>query len=128
MLLGKGEPMNMSMAAALTNAVVAVLRRHTGRGPTKAHTTITPTTVVVTLRDYLSGVELSLAGRGEAEAVSALRRAFHRDMSADLIAAVEDVTGRAVEVHLGASTIEPDIAVEIFVMRAHSAHGDGESP
>ncbi|MEA2223584.1 MAG: hypothetical protein QOH83_1960 [Solirubrobacteraceae bacterium] len=105
-----------SLSAAISNAVVGLLHDYTGRGPTHARTTIGPDTIVVTLRDSLTKAERTLAERGQAVEVLAMRRAFQNTMRDDLIAAVERLTGRTVEAFLSDNLHEPDVAVEIFLM------------
>ena len=105
-----------SLTAAISNAVVGLLRDYTGRGPTRARTTIGSDTVVVTLRDSLTKAERTLASRGQALEVLAMRRAFQDTMREDLIAAVEGITGRKVEAFLSDNLYEPDVAVEIFLL------------
>ena len=115
-----------SLAAAISNAVVGLLHDYTGRGPTHARTTIGPDTIVVTLRDSLTKAERTLAGRGQALEVLAMRRAFQNTMREDMIAAVEALTGRNVEAFLSDNLHDPDVAVEIFLM--HPSDGDGLRP
>ena len=110
-----------SLAAAISNAVVGLLHDYTGRGPTTARTTIGGDTIVVTLRDSLTKAEKTLAARGQALEVLAMRRAFQNTMRDDMVAAVEELTGRSVEAFLSDNLHEPDVAVEIFLM----APGDG---
>jgi uncharacterized protein YbcI len=118
-----------SLSAAISNAVVGLLHDYTGRGPTHARTTIGPDTIVVTLRDSLTKAERTLAQRGQAIEVLAMRRAFQNTMRDDLVAAVERLTGRPVEAFLSDNLHEPDVAVEIFLMSradggpAHSGNG-----
>jgi uncharacterized protein YbcI len=117
-----------SLSAAISNAVVGLLHDYTGRGPTHARTTIGPDTIVVTLRDSLTKAERTLASRGQALEVLAMRRAFQNTMKDDLIAAVERLTGRTVEAFLSDNLYEPDVAVEIFLMSrgetdGHSSNG-----
>ena len=122
---GPGSP-NGSLSAAISNAVVGLLHDYTGRGPTHARTTIGADTIVVTLRDSLTKAERTLAGRGQELEVLAMRRAFQNTMRGELIAAVERLTGRTVEAFLSDNLHEPDVAVEIFLMRR--GDGDGNMP
>jgi len=114
-----------SLSAAISNAVVGLLRDYTGRGPTHARTTIGSETIVVTLRDSLTKAERTLASHGQALEVLAMRRAFQNTMRDDLVAAVERLTGRRVEAFLSDNLSEPDVAVEIFLMKRANADGDG---
>jgi uncharacterized protein YbcI len=117
-----------SISAAISNAVVGLLHDYTGRGPTHARTTIGADTVVVTLRNSLTKAERTLAGKGQAVEVLAMRRAFQNTMRDDLVAAVERLTGRRVEAFLSDNLHEPDVAVEVFLLVAvpsiSSADGD----
>ena len=115
-----------SLSAAISNAVVGLLHDYTGRGPTHARTTIGPDTIVVTLRDSLTKAERTLAQGGQALEVLAMRRAFQNTMRDDLVAAVERITGRQVEAFLSDNLFEPDVAVEIFLMKRTDVDGDGD--
>ena len=116
-----------TLSAAISNAVVGLLHDYTGRGPTRARTTIGADTIVVTLRDSLTKAERTLADRGQSTEVLAMRRAFQDTMRSDLIAAIEALTGRTVEAFLSDNLHEPDVAVEIFLMNPHDSDGRRES-
>jgi uncharacterized protein YbcI len=118
-----------SLSAAISNAVVGLLHEYTGRGPTHARTTVGSDTIVVTLRDCLTKAERTLAQRGQALEVLAMRRAFQNTMRDELVAAVEALTGRTVEAFLSDNLHEPDVAVEIFLMsRDGNDGGVGDGP
>lgn len=105
------------LAADISTAVVHVFSEHTGRGPTKARTTIDGETVVVILQDGMTKAERSLVEAGREAEVLHLRRTFQETMRVDLIAAVERVTTSSVEVFMSANHIGPDTAAEIFLLR-----------
>jgi uncharacterized protein YbcI len=119
-----GRPVG-SLAAAISNAIVGLLRDYTGRGPTHARTTIGPDTIVVTLRDSLTKAERTLAQRGQELQVLAMRRALQNTMRDDMIMAVEQLTGRSVEAFLSDNLHQPDVAVEIFLMHRTNGNGNG---
>ena len=104
-------------AQAISNALVRLLRDYTGRGPTQAYTTITDSHVVVVLRDALLKAERSLVKDGHADAVIDMRRRVQRTMKTALIEAVEENTGREVLAFLSDHHIDPDIAVEVFILK-----------
>jgi uncharacterized protein YbcI len=114
--LQDGESTRGASAQAISRAVVRLMREYTGRGPTQAHTTITDTVVVVVLRDTLLKAEHSLVQDGQGHAVTEMRRRFQGVMRADLVASVEEHTDRTVEAFLSDNAVEPDIAVEIFIL------------
>jgi uncharacterized protein YbcI len=115
-----------SLSAAISTAVVGLLREYTGRGPTPARTTICPDMIVVTLRECLTKAERTLADHGQAREVLAMRHAFVQMMRDDLIAAVETLTGRSVEALLGDNLDDPDVAVAIFLL--HPGVNGGAHP
>ena len=104
------------LAASISAAVVHVFSEHTGRGPTRARTTIDGQTVVVILQDSMTKAERSLAQAGKDAEVLQLRRSFQETMSSDLIAVVERLTRADVQVFMSANHIEPDAAAEIFLL------------
>ena len=117
-----------TLSAAISNAVVGLLHDYTGRGPTRARTTIGADTIVVTLRDSLTKAERTLSERGQSTEVLAMRRAFQDTMRHALVAAVEALTGRTVEAFLSDNLHEPDVAVEIFLMEPNDSDGRREQP
>ena len=114
-------------AQAISNALVRLLRDYTGRGPTQAYTTITDSHVVVVLRDALLKAERSLVKDGHSDAVIDMRRRFQRTMKSDLVAAIEENTGREVLAFLSDHHIDPDIAVEVFILKPRGASDDGSA-
>ena len=104
------------LAAAISNTVVRALARTTGRGPTKAKTTIGDNGVFVVLQDSLTRGEQTLADAGEGVAVLDLRRRWQRVMEADVSRELEELTGRKVIGFMSDNHIDPDLAVEVFVL------------
>lgn len=105
-------------AAAISNASVAIMRRHTGHGPTEARTTIDRNLVVVLVREALSQGEAGLVdGDDDARAsVMRLRRSYQEAMRAELVDVVQEATGRRVEAFMSANHADPDWAAELFVL------------
>jgi uncharacterized protein YbcI len=104
------------IAAAISTAVVHVFAEHTGRGPTRARTTIDGTTVLVILQDGMTKAERSLVDAGKHAEVLQLRRSFQETMRDDLIAVIERLTASRVDAFMSANHIEPDTAAEIFLL------------
>jgi uncharacterized protein YbcI len=105
-----------SIASAISGAVVQLMREYTGRGPTRARTYINDDLITVVLQDTLTMGERSLVRDGEVDLVLASRKAFQRTMSREMIAAVEKHSGRGVLAFLSENHIDPDIAIESFVL------------
>src|SRR3954454_21108602 len=104
------------LAAAISQTVVRALARTTGRGPTKAKTTIGENAVFVVLQDSLTVGEQTLADHGEGQAVLDLRRRWQRVMEVDVSKEIEELTGRKVIGFMSDNHIDPDLAVEVFVL------------
>jgi uncharacterized protein YbcI len=104
------------LALAISNTVVRALARTTGRGPTKAKTTLGDNGVFVVLQDSLTVGEQTLTDAGEGEAVLDLRRRWQRVMQADVSREIEELTGRKVIGFMSDNHIDPDLAVEVFVL------------
>jgi len=110
------HPRRGQSGGAISSAVVGIFREYTGRGPTKAKTTIANDHVAVVLEDTLLKAERSLVAAGERDAIRHMRRRFQDTMGDDLIAAVERETGRKVTAFMSDNQLDPDYAVEFFVL------------
>src|SRR5437764_14162486 len=104
------------LALAISTAVVRALASTSGRGPTKAKTTLGENAVFVVLQDTLTRGELNLVGAGESEAVLDLRRLWQKVMRTSCCREVEQLTGRKVIGFMSDNHIDPDIAVEVFIL------------
>jgi uncharacterized protein YbcI len=107
---------NGTLNAAISNAVVHLMRESTGRGPTKARTTIRDDVVLVMLEHVLTKAESRLAAAGRADKVLELRGTIQETMSLELISTIEGLTGRRVRAFMSANHTDPDIAAELFVL------------
>jgi uncharacterized protein YbcI len=104
------------LAAQITTAVVGLFRDYTGRGPTKARTFLNEELVHVLLEDTMTTADRQLAEGGEEEFVLELRRKFQTTMRDDLVSVVEQLGGRRVIAFMSDNTLEPDMALESFVL------------
>jgi uncharacterized protein YbcI len=96
-----------SIAAAISDAVVGLLREYTGRGPTRVRTTFGPDMIVVAMRNCLTRSERILARRGLTAEVLTTRRAVHNAMRDELSSAVHAVTGDRVEAYFADTQCDP---------------------
>jgi uncharacterized protein YbcI len=105
-----------ALNAAISEAIVRLMADTTGRGPTKARTTIDRDLIVVMLQNTLTTGERYLADSDRAEQVLGMRRAYQEAMRSDCIEAIEDLAGRTVIAFMSANHIDPDLAAEVFVL------------
>lgn len=122
-----------ALTAAISNAMVGLLHRYTGRGPTRARTTIGTDIIVCVMGATLTKGEQSLAEDGKHEVVLAGRRAFQDTMKAEAIRTVQELTGRHVVAFMSNNHIDPDLAVEVFILEplpsdGHGPNSDGHGP
>ena len=113
---GKSLPLRGGpLLAAISNVIVAMLREHYGRGPTKAKTYVLDDIIVVVMRG--SGfipLEQTIMDSGEPELVIAMREDFQRVMARRFRQMIEDLTGRNVVAFVSRVHVEPDITMQSF--------------
>jgi uncharacterized protein YbcI len=116
----RGHP-DGQVGAAVSNAVVHLVREYTGRGPTRARTHYSGDLVSVVMADALTKAERSLVADGKGELVRGVRQEFQRTMRTDLVEAVESITGRKVVAFMSDNHIDPDMAIEAFVLEPRAS-------
>jgi uncharacterized protein YbcI len=121
------HPVAGSKAAAISTHIVRTMSEYTGRGPTKARTYLNDDIVTCVLQDTLTKGERSLVGDDLDQLVLTMRKAFQSTMRHDLINGVEAILGRTVSAFLSDNHIDPDIAVEVFLLAPNGTgpHSDG---
>jgi uncharacterized protein YbcI len=102
--------------AEISRRAVQTLREFTGRGPTKARTTINHDSVMVVMGDTLTKGERRLADNGKAARVLEVRHDYQLVMKNDLVDAVETVLDRKVIAFMSDNHLDPDLAVEVFIL------------
>lgn len=122
----RSHPTGLSPAASISNRVVQLMSSYTGRGPTKAWTSVDEDLISVVLRDTLTKGERSLVSDGRSDLVLGMRKAYQNTMRDELVAAIEQISGRKVHAFLSDNHIDPDIAIESFVMEPRSGDGSGD--
>ena len=106
---------NGSASGEISTAIVHLLRRRAGRGPTQAKTVIAEDLVIVTVRNCLTIAETTLADHGRSELAMQIRTSLHDAIRDEAVAVVERISGRDVVAYLADQHHDPDIAVLAFV-------------
>jgi uncharacterized protein YbcI len=96
------------LAAALANAIVALTADYTGRGSSTKG-------------------ELRLVEAGKEEAVLAIRGTYQESMRSELVEIVERLTGRKVAAFMSSNHVNPDVAIESFVLELLDAPARGQT-
>jgi uncharacterized protein YbcI len=105
-----------SARSAIANAVVRLHAEHFGRGPTRARAHVAEDFVLVVLEDVFTTAERTLIAAGRGDQVVATRGAFADVMRDRFCAAVEVACGRRVRAYFSQAHLEPEMAVELFVL------------
>lgn len=126
--MSEPAPGGGELALAISTAVVRELASTTGRGPMSAKTTFGDNAVFVVLQDTLTRGERNLVNAGESDAVLALRRLWQAVMRDSCSKAIEDLTDRKVVGFMSDNHIDPDIAVEVFILEALATNRASRPP
>jgi uncharacterized protein YbcI len=127
---GDGRPTGGELSVAISNGMVQLLRQYTGRGPTKARTTIGRDHVLIMLRDSLTKGEQTLVDAGYLEHVMLTRRRYQEVMRPEATTMIEELTGRPVVGFMSDNHANPDLGVEVFILEPDAqaaALEEGES-
>jgi uncharacterized protein YbcI len=120
------------MLAQISTGLVQLHSQFYGKGPTKAKTHLVNDTVVCILRGGFTTVERTLLDTGESgsvDAVFAMRHSFQKAMEDEFREVVEGATGRRVIAYMSTVHVNPDLAVELFVLEpAEPAPEPGAGP
>jgi uncharacterized protein YbcI len=110
------QPQKDIPSAMISTSAVQVLHEYTGRGPPKAKTVISEDLVTILVADTLTRGERKLVDSGDADEVLQLRHHYQRIMRPELVAIVERQLKRKVVAFMSQNHIDPDLAVEVFVL------------
>jgi uncharacterized protein YbcI len=102
----------------LSNAMVALHREDFGRGPGAAKSFLEERMVVCVLSDIYTAAERTLIGAGQAEHVRRTRTLHQEALEDEYKASVERILGRPVTAFLSAVHVDPDVAIEVFLLGA----------
>ena len=102
--------------AQISNGIVRLHTRYYGKGPTKAKSYLIDDTIICMLEEGFTTVERTLIEGGRAGAVHDIRRTFREAMEEQFTHVVEEAMGRTVTAYLSQVHVDPDLAVELFVL------------
>lgn len=105
-----------ALNAALANELGKLIADFTGRGATRSRAIVNHDLVVCVLEDSATRAERNLVAAGKAELVRFQRDALQHAMAPQLIAAVEQLTGRTVRTFMSGTDAYGASSVETFVL------------
>jgi uncharacterized protein YbcI len=120
----KGKPSERSadalsggeLNAAVTRELVRIHTAAIGRGPRKSYSFHSGDTLITVMLGVLTRAEQTLVAYGEGEAVLAMRRLSQRAMAEEMTAVVAQLTGCEVHAAMSDNHLDPDMAVQIFIL------------
>ena len=108
----------------ISQAMVGLFKESTGRGPTRARTYVESGLIVTVLCDTMTTAERTLMEDNKEDVVRDLRRIFQGTFRESAIGIVERLTGQKVLAFLSDHAVDPDYAIEAFVLETEP----GEEP
>jgi uncharacterized protein YbcI len=118
------RPAGGGLNAAVSNAVVRIHSRYVGRGATRAHSFHRGAVIVTVLEDVMTTAERSLVADGRSDVVRRMRDELHATLRPDLVAEVEQLSGRRVLACLSDHEADADVAAAVFVLESPPAGED----
>jgi uncharacterized protein YbcI len=123
------RPQDGSMLSAISNTLVAMMKRYYGKGPTEAKSYLLDDYLLVVMKEGLTTVERTLLDSGQKHLVREVRQRFQDEMSEEFKTAVETLTERRVLGYQSQMIFDPPTIIEFFVLepaadsRAKGAQG-----
>ena len=111
-----GAPGGGEQAAHISREMVRLMRKVSGRGPTRARTTIGRDHVLVMFQETLTEGERNLVESGMTEQVDQVRAGYQALLRDDAIKMLEEALHRKVIGFMSTNHFTPDVAAEIFVL------------
>jgi uncharacterized protein YbcI len=109
--------------SAVSNAIVAMMKKYYGRGPTAAKTYLMDNNLVVVMQGGFTTVERTLLDAGQDHLVREVRLRFQDEMGPEFIGAVEQILGRKVLGYTSQVVFDPPTLFELFIL---DPSADGE--
>jgi uncharacterized protein YbcI len=105
-----------AVSAQISREIVRLHARLYGRGPTKAKAYVHDDYVLCLLEEIFTTAERTLVDADRADHVKATRQAFQEAVEADFVEVVEAATGRTVRAFVSSVHIDPEFAIELFLL------------
>jgi len=121
---GNGSATDRDQQRQISRGMVGLYKEFIGRGPTDARTYIEGNVVASLLGDTLTKAERSLADDERPKSVREMRRQFQGALKQRACDIVTEATGREIDAFLSDHSIEPDYAIEVFVLADAGEAGD----
>jgi uncharacterized protein YbcI len=105
-----------AVLASISNGLAHLHTQYYGKGPTRAKSYFVNDMVICVLREGFTTVERTLIEDDRPEAVHQIRTTFQTAMRDRFVDVVETATSRKVIAYMSQVHVDPDIAVELFLL------------
>jgi uncharacterized protein YbcI len=112
-----GADLNGRLGAAISDAMVGLVRDAVGRGPTRARTFIYDDVIVCLLHETMTPLERTLHQEQRDDAVQEIRDVLHTAIGPPAQQRIEALTGRPVLATLADHHSDPDACVFVFLLK-----------
>jgi uncharacterized protein YbcI len=112
------------MLAEISGGLTKMHTQYYGRGPSQAKSYLLNDTVVCILQGGFTRVERTLIDEQRPEAVHEIRRAFQKALEERFTNLVETASGRKVIAYMSQVHVDPDLAVEFFMLEPSADDAD----
>ena len=105
------------LRAAISDAMVAMVRDAVGRGPTRARTFVHDDVILCILHETMTPLERTLHDEHHDDTVQDVRDVLHTAMAPQARQHIEALTGRSVVATLADHHRDPDAGVFVFLLQ-----------
>ena len=105
------------LGAAISDALVAIVRDAVGRGPQRARTFVHDDVIICLLHETMTPLERTLHAEQRDDTVQEVRDVLHAALAPQAQERVEALTGRAVVATLADHHRDPDAGVFVFLLQ-----------
>lgn len=113
--LQQGEEQGGSLLAQISNAFVTMQKEYWGIGPLEAKSYMMDDLLLIVMRGGLTRAERTMLDFDQHDLVRHFRQTFENEMTQNLTAKIEQLTGRKVLTYQSQILFDPDIVAELFV-------------
>ena len=104
------------LLVTLSNRIVAIYKELYGKGPVKVRSWYLDDIVLCVLRGGLTRSEMTFVEMGRGDRVALQRESFHQATEPLFAQAIEELTGRSVEVTLHSTDEDNDVSSLLFLL------------
>lgn len=115
-----------SLLSRISNEFVTMQKEYWGLGPVQAKSYMMDDLLLIVMRGGMTRAERTMVDFGQHDMVRDFRQTFENEMTKNLTAKIERLTGRKVLTYQSQILFEPDLVAELFVFDRSGGVGTAE--